>query len=106
MANDFYRIITLTNANQNYSLYSLMVLVDANVARNFMQLQISAPDSNTNNIALGANTMAGITDGDQLFPTSSRNLESSNGKNEISVTNKFVRSDAAGQKLFIRGMCH
>lgn len=106
MAKNFYRTVTLASANTNYNLYTLMAAIDPNVGRNFMQLQIIAPAGNSNNVSIGWGGMSALSDGDEMFPTSSRNFDSGGGRNEISVTDKFVRSDGVDQKLFIRGMLH
>lgn len=106
MPQNFYKEITLTLANTNYRLYDLMALIDPNVARSFMYLRLAAPASNTNNVALGANSMVAMGDGDEIFPTGSRLFEASGGLNAISATDKYVRSDAADQTLLIQAICH
>jgi hypothetical protein len=101
-AQPFYGVVTLTNADTNYNLYSLISAIKSTAARNCAQLELLAPLANTNNVAVGPGSMAALTDGDQMIAGDSRNFSGGGGANPVSVTEIFVRSDGAGQKLAVR----
>lgn len=100
-SNPFSGFVTLTSANTNYNLFSLVSTIDPNAAVNVAQLLII--NEGTNTISKGKSTMAALTDGDQIIPTDSRNY--SNGySNGVSMSNIWVRSDGAAQKLWVEAI--
>lgn len=103
MAQSFSGVITLTDANTNYNLYTLMATILTNVGRSFARIYFEAPQANSNAIARGNNSMADMVSGDKIFNALDTDvLQSGAGINSISATNIWLRSDGASQKLMIR----
>jgi hypothetical protein len=106
MSMNFSGDLTLTDANTNYNLYTLMAAIRANVGRSFNYLKIIADTSNngTNPVLKGDSTLTATIHSDKLFPDQIWERTSGKGCNDIPATQIYLRSASAAQKVHVEAI--
>lgn len=93
--------VTLTNANQNYDLATLLLAVNANERIHAASIVLQAEFANTGDVLIGDATMTATSFGMRLQPGDAWNLDSGGGANRVHLNEFQARSAAAGQKVNI-----
>ena len=96
----FARMVTLTSANTNYTLRTLLSGV-THLPLTVASVTLQVPETNTNDVARGDSSMSSMTTGKTLHPGDSETIEPAEGV--LDLGRMTVRSDGAGQKLFVEG---
>jgi hypothetical protein len=95
--------LTLTNANQNYKLSTLIAAVDATTRKNFREVRISTDLANADTVKIGDGALTAADFSEELAPGDSTNHGSNDGLSAVSTEDFFMRSATAGQKVHFRG---
>jgi hypothetical protein len=95
--------LTLTNANQNYKLSTLIAAVDATTRKNFREIRLQAQKGNADSILIGDGALSAIDFGEELIAGDSTNHAAQDGLSCVSTEDFFMRSATAGQKVNFRG---
>lgn len=101
--------LTLTSANTNYRLSTLIAAVEPNERTTFSEIMIRAVDgidgvgANTNDVLIGDSNLATTRYYRPLAAGDSTYLSSGGGINGETTTHWYVRSAGAGQKICFLG---
>lgn len=96
--------VTLTNANQNYDLATLLVAVNAAERIHASTITLQADSANTGDILIGDASMTASSFGVRLTPGETMLLDSGGAANRVHLNEYQARSAAAGQKVNISQM--
>lgn len=101
--------LTLTSANTNYALYTLIAAVNSTERTGFAEIIIRAVDgidgvgANTSDVLIGDSNLATTRYFDSLSAGESIALSDGGGGNTESTTTWYVRSAGSGQKICFLG---
>lgn len=94
-ANPYMKRYTLTNANQNYELSTLMRNVDSHAPRTFHKLQIQAQVTGSQLFRIGNFDLSDTNCGVELYASQAFGVEAPT--NSISGEGIYLRCNAAGK---------
>lgn len=93
--------VTLTNANQNYDLATLVLAVSSIARIHGEGISIQAAPANTADVLIGDASMTGSVFNARLAPSDVLNLDNGAGANRAHLNAYQARGEAAGLKLNI-----
>lgn len=94
--------VTITLANQNYNLLTLLQAIEANCPPTARELVIQSHSDNASTVLVGDGSLSGTRCGYELALGQSRTYRSS--IQHVLLGSIFVRSAGAGQKLNVEVM--
>lgn len=97
----FIRNITLTAADTNYRLYTLLNAADSRIPARCAEIQIQAATANTAKVLIGDGGLSGSVFGKELNAESSTTIGAGSNSNTVPLKNLWARSASAGQVLNI-----
>lgn len=101
----FSRTLTLTSANTNYNLGTLIKALNSSASTEYSELIITADDANTAPVYFGSDsTNLSATDyGLKLLAGDSILMRASALNDGITATGIYLRSSSAAQKIHVEG---
>lgn len=93
--------LTLTSANTNYRIATLIESINSTEATNVSSLTILADSANAADILVGDAALATTRYGVKLAPGESVSFDSGSGTNNEATSNKYVRSSSALQVVHV-----
>lgn len=90
--------VTLTSANTNYRLSTLLTAIDATLPQSFYEIQLQSDPANANRVFVGDVNLSGSRMGISLSAGNARSYNSfTDGKVDPAMI--YLRSDGAGIKV-------
>ena len=93
----YIRKVTLTNANTNYKLYTLMNDLDPRCPARCAEVQIQANSANAGTVLVGDGSLSATNYGKELDSLDGTTVGGGSDKNGIALKNIYLRSATAGQ---------
>jgi len=100
-------LLTLTDANTNYNLWSLAVAIEPTLRTNFTQINLQPDPANSALVRIGDEALSGTRYGLSLGTVTSPAadipivLRSGSGAADVSLNTLYARSASAGQKVSV-----
>lgn len=93
--------LTLTSANTNYRLATLIAAINAAETTNVSSITISSDDANAGVVLVGDAELASTRYGARLLTGESMSFDTGSGINDQSTANKYLRSATAAQVIHV-----
>jgi hypothetical protein len=107
MENPWMHSVTLTLANTNYNLYTLMAVAEPNPPALVQRLQIQAdPAGQAAEFRIGGAALSDTNYGVLIYATQAVIINDGGGQNTISTRGVYVRCNTAGLRIAITALQH